>query len=438
MNKKTIGEFIAALRKVNGMTQKQLADLLNVSDKTVSRWERDEGAPDLSLIPVIAEIFNVTCDELLKGERNPDASDDAPVGQDKTDAKSEKQRQRLLKNTLFTYKNRSCIAIGISFAGFITALLCNFTFLRGNLAVLLSLIFFVGSIVCQALFVNKAMFSVEDSDLKKEDLYAFKYRVILMAERVIGLTLFLLGFCLPMLLAPAFTGLAFNSFILYGSVAALVLLAICFLVSVFVNRHLFQKWGINAEDLSVLKKFIQRIKKNISLNRNKYKCLLKCGIILFALLFITLVFHTLGNNSLWDTYTLYDKYGLYFYDLNDFRQYMAAESEQAYEEQKKMNIPYEEEPLSEKERVSLEDIDFFSSDHTVIKYIRRNRDVSAVLSGIDQASSRNYLHVIRIYEQRKIWNEIRLINYLYSLLYVVEVVGVIIYYKKKKRAFESV
>ncbi|MCD8021449.1 MAG: helix-turn-helix domain-containing protein, partial [Lachnospiraceae bacterium] len=69
MGQKSIGSFIAALRKANGLTQKDLAEKLNVSDKTVSRWERDEGAPDLSLIPVIAEIFGVTCDELLRGER---------------------------------------------------------------------------------------------------------------------------------------------------------------------------------------------------------------------------------------------------------------------------------------------------------------------------------------------------------------------------------
>lgn len=69
MEQKTIGKFITALRKANGMTQKDLAEQLNVSDKTVSRWERDEGTPDLSMIPVIAEIFGVTCDELLRGER---------------------------------------------------------------------------------------------------------------------------------------------------------------------------------------------------------------------------------------------------------------------------------------------------------------------------------------------------------------------------------
>ena len=67
MERKSIGAFISALRKSNGMTQKELAEKLCVSDKAVSRWERDESAPDLYLIPVIAEIFGVTSDELLLG-----------------------------------------------------------------------------------------------------------------------------------------------------------------------------------------------------------------------------------------------------------------------------------------------------------------------------------------------------------------------------------
>lgn len=66
MERKTIGSFIAALRKANGMTQKELADRLLVSDKAVRRWERDQCAPDISPIPVIAEPFGVTSDELLK------------------------------------------------------------------------------------------------------------------------------------------------------------------------------------------------------------------------------------------------------------------------------------------------------------------------------------------------------------------------------------
>ena len=60
MEKKTIGTFISALRKANGITQQELADMLNISNKAVSRWERDECAPDITLIPALAEILGVT------------------------------------------------------------------------------------------------------------------------------------------------------------------------------------------------------------------------------------------------------------------------------------------------------------------------------------------------------------------------------------------
>ena len=60
MEKQTMGSFIAALRKASGMTQREMAEKLNVSDKAVSRWERDESAPDLMLIPVIADLFDIT------------------------------------------------------------------------------------------------------------------------------------------------------------------------------------------------------------------------------------------------------------------------------------------------------------------------------------------------------------------------------------------
>ena len=69
MTKKSIGSFLSELRKEKGLTQKEIADFLNVSDKTVSHWECDKYSPDISVIPVLAEFFGVTCDEILRGER---------------------------------------------------------------------------------------------------------------------------------------------------------------------------------------------------------------------------------------------------------------------------------------------------------------------------------------------------------------------------------
>ena len=70
MEKKTIGCFIAALRKANGMTQKDLAEKLNVSDKTVSRWERDDGAPDLAaIVQIKPDPFCTRSDRSILSER---------------------------------------------------------------------------------------------------------------------------------------------------------------------------------------------------------------------------------------------------------------------------------------------------------------------------------------------------------------------------------
>ena len=119
MERKTIGSFIAVLRKAQGMTQRQLAEKLNVSDKTVSRWERDEGCPDLSLIPVLAEIFSVSCDELLRGERL--LGERTEQDREKDAQRSEKQRQYLLTAAMSRFRNRSYIAVLLPLLGLTAA-----------------------------------------------------------------------------------------------------------------------------------------------------------------------------------------------------------------------------------------------------------------------------------------------------------------------------
>ena len=64
---KTIGKRIADLRKKSGMTQAELAGKLNVTDKAVSKWERDISCPDISLLPKIAALFSISLDELMQG-----------------------------------------------------------------------------------------------------------------------------------------------------------------------------------------------------------------------------------------------------------------------------------------------------------------------------------------------------------------------------------
>ena len=63
--KKTMGEMIAELRKNQGMTQKDLAEKMNVTDKAVSKWERNLSCPDVASIPQLAQILGVSTDALL-------------------------------------------------------------------------------------------------------------------------------------------------------------------------------------------------------------------------------------------------------------------------------------------------------------------------------------------------------------------------------------
>lgn len=67
MNYKEIGLFISKKRKELNMTQKELADKLNVTDKAVSKWERGLGCPDISILEVLSNILGVSILELLKG-----------------------------------------------------------------------------------------------------------------------------------------------------------------------------------------------------------------------------------------------------------------------------------------------------------------------------------------------------------------------------------
>lgn len=68
MDSKSIGAIIAKLRRQNGWTQAQLAEKLGVSDKTISKWESGNGYPDISMLPLLADIFAVSIDYLIVGE----------------------------------------------------------------------------------------------------------------------------------------------------------------------------------------------------------------------------------------------------------------------------------------------------------------------------------------------------------------------------------
>ena len=160
MAKNTIGQFIAALRKANGMTQQDVADRLNVSNKAVSRWERDECAPDLSVIPALAEMFGVSCDELLKGER---IMESAPA--EKKEPRVEKQIKNLVTKTLSGFKTLIWISLAVAVVGLVCMFGISYGFYRPVIGFAVMLLFEACALVLAILAVSRTKDVKKDNEL---------------------------------------------------------------------------------------------------------------------------------------------------------------------------------------------------------------------------------------------------------------------------------
>ena len=252
MEKKTIGAFISALRRANGMTQRELGERLFVSDKTVSRWERDECTPDLSLIPAIADIFGVTADELLRGERKTFApvlqenNTSSDIDTPKKDVRSERQFKLLLDRRMTKYKNLSLISAGIGLLGVIVAAIIDLGVLRAYVAFGISLIFLLGATICQICFYMTFRMrddDEEDSPDRRACLSDFNEKALLTAKNILWLHFELLAFCLPLTLTGnAHYGLNFDAWLLYGlAFAAVGVILWHSIYELFVRRLLISK-----------------------------------------------------------------------------------------------------------------------------------------------------------------------------------------------------
>lgn len=104
-----MGEFLSSLRHAHGYTQQQVADKLNVSNRTVSAWERDNAVPDVLLLPAIAELYGVTVDELLRGSLT-ERDSDKPMFSKQTELSMQRKK-------VSEYILRAYILLGVAVLG---------------------------------------------------------------------------------------------------------------------------------------------------------------------------------------------------------------------------------------------------------------------------------------------------------------------------------
>lgn len=236
MEKKTIGSFIAALRRAQGLTQRELAEMLGVSDKAVSRWERDECYPDLTMIPVLAEIFGVSCDELLCGGRI-----NSEERQPRQEIKTEQQFNHLINRTRTDFTVSSVWIYALTLLGFIAALVCNVGFNRAYIGFCLACVFYAAGLVWLAVKLIRSFAALKiESDSPQID--GAKDKIIRLGTANAAVTLIFLAATLPLtMVSNSSWGLDSYSWLQYGlpfaAVAAVIALLAVSIVPRACARH---------------------------------------------------------------------------------------------------------------------------------------------------------------------------------------------------------
>ncbi|MGN0553576.1 MAG: helix-turn-helix domain-containing protein [Oscillospiraceae bacterium] len=116
MDQIKIGQFIAQIRKEKGLTQRQLADELLISDRTISKWETGKGLPEVSLMLPLCEILGINVNELLSGERLSDDEYIKKAEENIVNILGEKQtniKRILTSGTIFVITG---IAVGLNYS----------------------------------------------------------------------------------------------------------------------------------------------------------------------------------------------------------------------------------------------------------------------------------------------------------------------------------
>lgn len=191
MERKTMGSFIAVLRKSKGYTQRQLADMLGVSDKTVSHWERDESAPDISMLPIIADIFGVTCDEIIRGQKSTEEASVEAV----PNSKSEKQLKYLLEKRFTKYKVQTIISLAVSGAGLAFSMFLYWSYAKSPFYI--GLVFTIAALCCLVVFDILFKQSLSAEEFNEEQFSTFRQRGKRMFFSALVLITAIQSFTLP-------------------------------------------------------------------------------------------------------------------------------------------------------------------------------------------------------------------------------------------------
>lgn len=160
------GENLAILRKSKGLSQEQLAEKLNLTGQTISKWELNQSTPDVNLLLQLSDIFQVSTDYLIKGEKE--------------------ERKDSLNDEPETSNNRSFPIHTQGIAAY------KWCFYSGSVIVAISLIGMIALVICSALHP----WTASVNNIYFEGLLGFLFGTNTLWFFIVLLVLLLLGCCI--------------------------------------------------------------------------------------------------------------------------------------------------------------------------------------------------------------------------------------------------
>lgn len=414
MEKKTIGSFIAALRKANGMTQKELADMLNVSDKSVSRWERDETAPDLTLIPIIADIFHVTSDELLRGERiNNEAQ-----SEDKIRIRSEKQIQIIISKEITNFSVKSTVSMGIAAMGLMAAIICNLGFYRAYIGFFLATCLYIIAVICETIFLKLSFSSINNEDFDYTTISKGKYKMINIAKRTFVAILVLFAICMPLVIFPydAYMGISIDTWFSFGICVGLIALLLCVFVCHYVDIYLRKRgtYILSEQEEAIAK--------------NKDKCFKKWmkrgSLTIIITIILTIIYLSFTSDKILVA-------GNTFYNYDDFKAYMEIGTD--YDDEYTTYYDENNNEISKEEALTEY---IYDVDGTILcQYMNLNQDVVQISYGTKDGAL-----PITVYTDEDLQTDTNIrnsINFIWFIIYAAEIILFLICYLRNIKKIEN-
>ncbi|MBI9009952.1 MAG: helix-turn-helix transcriptional regulator [Tenericutes bacterium] len=173
MNMSEIGIFLQSLRKSKGSTQRELADMLNVSNKTVSKWENGLGIPEMSTLLLLSDIYDVSVDDILRGSKKMKKSDDVPI----------ERFLYIIHKTKHQYFNHLILSFGILLLGILAFFVVESLTSTRSVSIVIALGFILVSILIQVFNILRVRYQL--IEVERNDNYQSFLRIVFYSSFLI-------------------------------------------------------------------------------------------------------------------------------------------------------------------------------------------------------------------------------------------------------------